>query len=73
MSTLSDIAAADFRENSARFRRYWSQSSLPVAERLKNRPEPKAMRRDRVATRLLRLTVERLVNLNLIRAMEKGA
>lgn len=71
MSYIKDIMLADFKENSARYKRYWESSSLPRNERLLNRPKQNSFRRDRVLVRLAKLSIERATELALQRINNK--
>jgi hypothetical protein len=48
MSTHKELLNADAAENRARFKRYYSSSSLPMREIFKHLPKYQKYRRDRV-------------------------
>lgn len=58
MSSMTELARADFQENIGRAKRYWSASRLPTGERQKNAPKPRIYPRDRVLRRLCKLNNE---------------
>ncbi|EOC0346261.1 hypothetical protein ACI0ZS_000323 [Cronobacter turicensis] len=58
-TTTAALQSAALKEFSARNQRYWSASNLPTREKVKHRKPLKAYRRDRVMNAILRLDINR--------------
>lgn len=61
-STSGQLINSDLRQNSNALRRYLKSSSLPIAERRSNRPEPSKYRRDKVLTSIMRRELASIIN-----------
>lgn len=62
MTTANHIFNADIMEYGYRHRRYWKASSLPVRERIKNKPKTRKYPRDRVLKRIIQTEMKMALN-----------
>lgn len=72
MTTANHIFNADIMEYGFRHRRYWKASSLPVRERIKNKPKTRKYPRDRVLKRIMQTEIKMALN-GLIKAVNHKA
>lgn len=63
MSTVNEIFNADITESSYRHQKYWKSSTLPVRERIKNKPKNRKYPRDKVLLNLMHLEMSAAIKL----------
>lgn len=61
-STFQQLIHHDMTEWSYRMTRYRQQSSLPVRERLSNKPSPKRSHRDKVMRRIMKTEMKKIID-----------